>query len=99
MRDQLTAQRVLAVRDAQKAATQPADEQEGWGVRPDRSVQERQVRMENRELLQRLWREGAKPRVHSDGNIYVATINGIVPHGAWDVSKRVADARVASAAN
>jgi hypothetical protein len=89
---------VLAARDAIKLTT-GAEGQEGWGVRLDRSLQERKVRAENRELLQRLWREGAKPRVHSDGNIYVATINGIVPHGAWDVSKRVADARVASAAN
>jgi hypothetical protein len=63
----------------------------GWWVRPDRSLAERQARREHSDVLYTLYCEGARPRVHSDGKIYVKTTDGIVPHTQWTVDKKLPD--------
>jgi hypothetical protein len=91
-------QQEAAPQQPQQQQQQQQQQQEGWRVRPDRSLAERKARREHKDLLYRLYCEGARPRVHADGQVYVKIQEGqgtaIVPHTAWDPSKRLADSIV-----
>jgi DNA repair exonuclease SbcCD ATPase subunit len=79
--------RVLAAKASINAA-------KGWRVRKDMTKEERAARDTHRDLLQSLWKQGALPRVHGDGQVYVKMTTGVKLHTEWDPRHRCPGVRV-----